>query len=117
MPAFASLSKTYLAKWRYIASLRDRIASYLAVSKTRLVSKTKSSPQLQRSQNGDDRREADSRLHVGQYSRIHEDTSASKPTLSVFTNIHAAPHGDLEEGIIMESLSVKQSAHTTHAAD
>ena len=117
MPAFASFSKTHLAKWRYIASLRDRIASYLAVSKTKLASRTKLSPQLQRSQHGDDRTEAVSRLYVGQYSRIHEDTGVSKPTLSVFTKIHAAPHGDLEEGVIMASLSVEQLAHTTHAAD
>ena len=132
MPALASFSKPFVTKWRYIASLQDRIASYLAVSKTKLVaSKTMSSSspqqQQQRSQNhdddDDDRSETVSRLHmVSQYySKLHEDTpDTSKGSFggSIFTtDIHAAScGGDLEEGVIMESLSVEQVAHMTHAA-
>lgn len=119
MPAFSSFSKTYLAKSKYIAYLQDRLAFYLAVSQTKLVSKAKSfSPQSERSQCGNDQSDRFSRLYVGQYSKLNDDTDTSKASTfgSVFTKIHAAPYGDLEEGVIMESLSVEQSAHTAHAA-
>lgn len=84
----------------------------------KLVSKTKSFPRLKRSQLGDDRSDTFSRLHVGQYSELNKGANASKATFpSVLTKIHAAPYGDLEEGIIMESLSVEHSAHENHAAN
>lgn len=116
MPAFASFSNTYVAKSRYIASLRDRFTSYRAISKTKLVSRTKT--HSKKSQNGDDYSDTVSRLHAGQYSELNEDKSASKATFpSVLTKIRAAPYEDMEEGIIMESLSLEQSAHKTHTAD
>ena len=120
MPAFSSFSKSYLAKSRYIAFLRDRFASYLAVSRTKLASKAKSSSSKpERSQRGNDQSDRVSRLYVGHYSKLNEDTDTSKASTfgSVLTKIHAASYGDLEEGVIMESLSVKQSAHRAHAAD
>lgn len=79
MPAFSSFSKTYLAKSKYIAYLQDRLAFYLAISQTKLVSKAKSfSPKSERSQCGNDQSDRFSRLYVGQYSKLNEDTDTSK---------------------------------------
>ena len=118
MPAFASFSKTYMTKARYVVSLRDRFASYLTGSKTKLISKTKSLPQLKSSHRGDDYSDTISRLHVGQYTELNEGENASNITFpSVLTKIHAAPYGDLEEGIIMESLSVEQVTQVNHVDD
>ena len=118
MPAFASFSRTYVAKSKYLASLRDRFASYLGASRTKLVSKAKSLPQLKRSHLRDDRPDTFARLYVGQYSELTGGANASRVTLpSVLTKIHATPYGDLEEGIIMESMTVEQSAHDNHVAN
>ena len=118
MPAFASFSRTYVAKSRHLASLRDRFASYLGASRTKLGSKSKSLPQLKRSHLRDGRSDTLARLHVGQYSELSGGANASRDTVpSVLTKIHATPFGDLEEGIIMESLTVEQSAHDNHVAN
>ena len=118
MPAFASFSKTYMAKSRHIASLRNRFASYLGLSKTKLVSRAKPWTQLKRSQNRDDHSDTVSRLHEGPYSPLNEDKNGSKATVpSLSTKIHATPYGDLEEGVIMESLSLEQSTKKINAAD
>ena len=108
MPAFASFSKTYVAKKRDVASLCDRFASYLAGSKTRLVCKTMPFLRAKRSHLEGSHSDTIARLHVGQYSELNEGENASKVTFpSVLTKIHAVPYGDLEEGIIMESLSLE----------
>ena len=118
MPAFASFSRTYVAKSKHLASLRDRFTSYLGASKTKLVSKSKSLPQLKRSHLRDDHSDTLARLRVGQYSELTGGTNASRVTIpSVLTKIHATPFGDLEEGIIMESLTVEQSAHDKPVAN
>ena len=118
MPAFASFSKTHVAKAREVASLRDRFASSLAGSKTKLVSKTMPFLRAKRSHLEDDHSDLISRLHVGQYSELNEGENASKVTFpGVLTKIHAAPSGDLEEGIIMESLSLEQTTDRRYVAD
>ena len=118
MPAFASFSKMYVAKARDVTSLRDRFTSYLAGSKTKLVSKAKPFPRSQRSHFEDDHSDTVSRLHRGQYSELNDRENASIITFpGVLTKIHAAPCGDLEEGIIMESLSVEQTTDRKHVAD
>ena len=112
MPAFASFSRTHIAK-----ATRHRFTSYLAGSKTKLVSKAKPFPQSKRSHLEDDRSDTISRLHVGQYSQLSEGENASKVTFpGVLTKIHAAPYGDLEEGIIMESLSVEQTTDRNYVS-
>ena len=118
MPAFASFSKIYLAKARDVTSLRDRFASYLADSKTKLVSKAKPFPHSQKSHFNANHSDTISRLHVGQNSELNDRENASIVTFpGVLTKIHAAPYGDLEEGIIMESLSVEQTIDRKHNAD
>ena len=118
MPAFASFSKTYVAKTRDVAYLRDRFASYLAGSKSKLVSKTMPFLRPKRSHLEDDQSDTISRLHVGQYSELHEGENTPKVTFpSVLTRIHAAPCRDLEEGIIMESLSLEQTTDRKYVAD
>ena len=117
MPAFASFSKIYVPKARDVASLRDRFASYLTGSKTKLVSKAKAFPQSKRSHPEDEHSDAISRLYVGQYCELNEGGNASKVTFpGVLTKIHAAPYGDLDEGIIMESLSVEQTTDRRYVA-
>ena len=50
-------------------------------------------------------------LHIRQDFEISEKENTSKVTLpSVLTRIHAAPYRDLEEGIIMKSFSLEQTA-------
>lgn len=117
MPAFASFSRTYITKSKYLASLRDRIASRLEISKTKLVSKPKSFAR-KRSHPGDDHSDNFPHLYVGQYSELYDSSDASKVTPPrVLTKIHAIPRGDLEEGISLESLSVEQSTHEKRVAD
>ena len=107
-----------MTKARDFASLRDRFASYLAGSKTKLVSKTMPFLRAKRSHLEDDHSDLSSRLHVGQYSEMHEGENASNVTFpGVLTKIHAAPSGDLEEGIIMESLSLEQITDKKYVAD
>ena len=120
MPAFASFSKTYVAKSKYFTAFRDRFASYLAASKTKLVSKSKPFPRLRlkRPYLRDDRADILSHSHMGQYSELNGGANASRSILPGFlTKIHTAPHGHLQEGIIMESLTVEQSTHEKHVAN
>ncbi len=118
MPAFASFSRTYVAQSKYLASLRDRIASRLGASKTKLVSKPKSFARNKRSHPGGDHSDTFPHLYVGQYSELNDRPDASKVSLpSVLTKINAIAPGDLEEGIIPESLSVEQSTHEKRVAD
>ena len=66
----------------------------------------------------DNHSDPSSRLHVGQYSELHEGETASNFTFpGVCTKIHAAPSGDLEEGIIMKSLSLEQITDEEYVAD
>ena len=109
MPAFASLSRSYVTKSRNIASLRDRFASYLAVSKTKLGSGSKSIPHLKSSRSGEDHSDSVTQLHVGQYSSLKEGGNTSMAVFpSVLTKIRATSPGNLEEGIIMQSSSLEQ---------
>ena len=115
MPAFASFSKIYVAKARNVASLRDRFASYLPGSKTKLVVKTMPFPRSRTSHLHSD---TVSRSHGGQYSELNEGDNASNVTFpGAHTKIHAAPSGDLEEGINMESLSLEQTTDRKYLAD
>ena len=107
-----------MAKSKYVVPLRNRIASYLGASKTKLVTKPMSFLRQQKSHHGDDHSDNYPGLYVGQYSELNGGSNASKTTLPrVLTKIHATPRGDLEEGIILESLSVEQSAHEKRVAD
>ena len=117
MPAFAAISRT-VTKSKYLASLRDRFTSYLATSKPKRGSKSQSLARTKRLRLRDDRSETFARSYVGQYSELNDGPNASKAAFpSVLTRIHADAGGDLEEGIILESVSVEQTAHEQHVAD
>ena len=94
------------------------MASHFAGSKTKLLSKAKPFPRSGRSHFGNKHTDSLSRLHVDQYSELNDSTNAPRAAFSsVHTRIHAPSHGDLEEGIIMKSLSVEQSAHERHGVN
>ena len=117
MPAFASLSRTVVVS-KYLASLRDRLASYFATSKPKRGSKSQSLARTKRLRLRDNRLGTILRLHVGQYSELSDGPNASKAAFpSVLTRIHAGARGNLGKGIILESVSVEQTAHEKHVAD
>lgn len=56
-----------------------------------------------------------SRLHVGQYADLGEEPKSYNTSFpSVDTRIQATARGDLEEGTIVESLSMEQSTQERH---
>ena len=66
----------------------------------------------------DMRSDSFSHLSIGEVSEVNSGPNASKTTLPrVFTKIHAIPREDLEEGIILESMSVQQSTYKKRIAD
>ena len=90
-----------MAKSKYITSLRDHFASYFTQSRTKLVSRVKSPPQVKRPLKSH-LSDTFFRLHVGQFTELNEDQNASKATFpSVLTGIHASPHGYPEEEMII----------------
>ena len=105
-----------MATSSHLSFLYDRLASRLAISKTKLLSQPAILPK--RTPIKDDDSSSFRRLHVGQFSKLGGGLDALKLNFpTVRTNICTADRTDTEEGIIMESLSVEQSAQKDHGAN
>ena len=114
MPAFASFSRAHLANSKYLSSLRSRIASRFGSSgsKSKLLSKSVSLPRFNLKRSADTPSNSFTRLRDGDDVELNPLTHTYKATVpSVQTEIHAAPHRDLEEGVVIKSLSVEHSTH------
>lgn len=107
-----------MATSKFIVALRGYFKPRSLHSKSKLFSRSKPCPRLGTIDLGESASNGFSRLHVGQYAELGEEPkSYNIPFPSVDTRIQATARGDLEEGAIVESLSMEQSTQEKHTLE